>query len=101
MKVEKRYEEGNWHVALSGDVDILEVDALRREIAEIGGADVEIDCADMTYIDSMGIGVLVSLLKRVKDGGHVVRLKGLKPHIQKIFVLTDLDKLFLIEGAET
>ena len=102
MVIEKNLDvSGNiWKVQLHGDVDIYNADELRAGLADIAEGDVEIDCTDLQYIDSTGLGVLVSVLKRTREKGYMVRFWGLKPHIHKIFSLTALDELFEIGVAQ-
>ena len=63
-----------------------------------------IDCKELKYIDSTGLGVLIGVLKRIKDNngndsGNIT-ITNLKPYIEKIFKITGLDKIFLIEVQE-
>src|SRR5512137_291219 len=57
------------------------------------------------YIDSSGLGVLVSLSKKIRDQGGDLRLAGLNEDLKTLFELTKLDTLFAIsdtpEGALT
>ncbi|MBN2839645.1 MAG: STAS domain-containing protein, partial [Coriobacteriia bacterium] len=48
------------------------------------------------FIDSSGLGVLVSSLRRVKEHGGTLRLVCTKESILKIFRITGLDKVFAI-----
>jgi anti-sigma B factor antagonist len=61
------------------------------------GGNMIIDCQDLKYIDSTGLGVLISALRRVKDHDGTITIRGLKPYIQKIFGITGLDKIFSLE----
>lgn len=55
-----------------------------------------IDFTDTGYIDSSGLGVLVSLSKKVREQGGELRLAGLNEDLQTLFELTKLDTLFAI-----
>ena len=48
------------------------------------------------YIDSSGLGVLVSLSKKIREQGGDLRLAGLNEDLQSLFELTKLDTLFAI-----
>jgi len=48
------------------------------------------------YIDSSGLGVLVSLSKKIREQGGELRLAGLNADLQTLFELTKLDTLFSI-----
>jgi anti-sigma B factor antagonist len=55
-----------------------------------------IDCSQTGYIDSSGLGVLVSLAKRVRELGGELRIAGLNEDLRSLFQLTKLDSLFHI-----
>lgn len=63
-------------------------------------ADIIVDCKELKYIDSTGLGVLIGVLKRVKDNDGNISIINLKPYIKKIFTITGLDKIFLVEVQE-
>ena len=58
-----------------------------------------IDFSQTGYIDSSGLGALVSISKRVREAGGVLRLSRLNEDLPNLFELTKLDTLFAI--AET
>jgi anti-sigma B factor antagonist len=55
-----------------------------------------IDFSRTGYIDSSGLGALVSISKRVREGGGELRLSGLNDDLRSLFELTKLDTLFAI-----
>ena len=55
-----------------------------------------IDFSQTGYIDSSGLGVLVSLSKKIREQGGDLRLAGLNEDLQTLFELTKLDTLFAI-----
>jgi len=55
-----------------------------------------IDFTRTGYIDSSGLGVLVSLSKKIREQGGDLRLAGLNEDLQTLFELTKLDTLFAI-----
>jgi anti-sigma B factor antagonist len=58
-----------------------------------------IDFSRTGYIDSSGLGALVSISKRIREAGGELRLSGLNEDLRSLFELTKLDTLFAI--AET
>lgn len=69
------------------------------EELEKGGRKFLIDFAKTGYIDSSGLGVLVSLSKKIREQGGNLRLANLNDDLKTLFELTKLDTLFQI--AET
>lgn len=55
-----------------------------------------VDFGKTGYIDSSGLGVLVSLSKKIREQGGELRLAGLNEDLQTLFELTKLDTLFTI-----
>jgi anti-sigma B factor antagonist len=55
-----------------------------------------IDFANTGYIDSSGLGVLVSLSKKIREQGGELRLAALNEDLRTLFELTKLDTLFKI-----
>lgn len=61
---------------------------------EQGATTVVVDFARSPYIDSSGLGALVSLGKRLREMGGDLRLAGLNDDLRTLFELTRLDALF-------
>jgi len=55
-----------------------------------------VDFSQSTYIDSSGLGVLVSLSKKIREADGALRLAGLNEDLRTLFELTKLDTLFTI-----
>ncbi len=66
------------------------------EELEVGSRKFVIDFANTGYIDSSGLGVLVSLSKKIREQGGELRLAGLNEDLRTLFELTKLDTLFMI-----
>ena len=58
-----------------------------------------IDFARTGYIDSSGLGVLVSLSKKIREQGGELRLANLNEDLKTLFELTKLDTLFQISDS--
>ena len=58
-----------------------------------------VDFTHTGYIDSSGLGVLVSLSKKIRDEGGELRLAGLNEDLRTLFELTKLDTLFTISDS--
>ena len=75
----------------------------QRILAEVEKGETEFifDFSQTTVIDSCGLGVLVSLSKKVRDrGGSMIRIRGLNDEYMRIMTLTKMSGLFDIEGIE-
>jgi anti-sigma B factor antagonist len=72
-------------------------DAVSSEI-DTGARNFVIDFADTGYIDSAGLGALVSLSKKIREATGSLRLTNLNDDLRTLFELTRLDTLFVFEG---
>jgi len=100
----KRYDDEKdlWTIEVTVDIDMYSVPDFKELIYDCIAkhkADFLIDCAGMDYIDSTGLGVLVSCFFKVKEYGRNIKIIGLKPHIMKIFEITGLQNIFDLEEA--
>jgi anti-sigma B factor antagonist len=58
-----------------------------------------VDFSQTGYIDSSGLGVLVSLSKKIREQGGELRLADLNDDLKTLFELTKLDTLFQISDS--
>ncbi|HWA57527.1 MAG TPA: STAS domain-containing protein [Gemmatimonadales bacterium] len=58
-----------------------------------------IDFSRTGYIDSSGLGALVSISKKIREQGGDLRLSGLNEDLRSLFELTKLDTLFSISDT--
>ena len=61
---------------------------------------VILNFTDLEYMNSGGIGLLVTTLIRAQRSGHALRAYGLSEHYRQIFTLTRLDEAISIYANE-
>ena len=86
--------------SLKGDIDIYAAPEMKEKLAlliEKYKSNIVIDCKELNYIDSTGLGALVALLKKAKDYDKGIRIINIKPYIRKLFTITGLEKMFSME----
>jgi anti-sigma B factor antagonist len=64
---------------------------------ETNKKDLIIDCKELNYIDSTGLGIFVGALKKAKQYEKKITITNLKDNIKKLFIITGLDKIFEVE----
>jgi anti-sigma B factor antagonist len=69
------------------------------EELENGERKFVVDFEKTGYIDSSGLGVLVSLSKKIREQGGELRLANLNEDLRTLFELTKLDTLFHIADS--
>ena len=77
------------------DASILRDDLL--EIIDQGVTDLRMDLSGLTYIDSSGLGTLVTINKRVKEKNSRLLLTGAQGLPLELIKRTRLDKVFTVE----
>jgi anti-sigma B factor antagonist len=82
---------------IDGTLDAVNAPELRPTLDAIVSEQrrqIAVELSSLRLIDSSGVGVLVSLLKRVRANGGDVRLVGLRDQPLAIFKLLALDRVF-------
>jgi anti-sigma B factor antagonist len=83
---------------IEGVLDALTAPDIRPTIDALVGEQrmsVAVDLSSLRLIDSSGVGVIISLFKRCKAFGGVVRVTGLKDQPLAIFKLLRLDRVLV------
>ncbi len=97
LKIQSKTEENRIILFISGDIDAYHSPKLKEEMEPfINGEmrDISLDLSDVPYIDSAGLGTLVSILRETRNGKKSLKLIGLRQNIKRIFEMTRLDKIF-------
>src|SRR2546421_376171 len=95
----KKDKQGVVVVGVDGQLIVGNRQELKQKVLDTlegGGKKFVIDFTKTGYIDSSGLGVLVSLSKKIREQGGDLRLCGLNEDLQTLFELTKLDTLFAI-----
>lgn len=85
---------------LEGELDLSTVPALRDALAEIlnspDAGTVELDCRDLVFVDSTGLGVLIAAQKRAGREKVAFRLICPSPNMMRLLDVTGLRDFFQI-----
>jgi anti-sigma B factor antagonist len=71
-----------------------------REVLKNGGKKIILNLADVNYIDSSGIGELVSTYTTVTNQGGQLKLLNLTKKIQELLAITKLLTVFQVFDTE-
>jgi len=66
-----------------------------RELTEGDTPRVLLDLSNVDFLDSSGLGAVVSAMKHI-GAGRSLELAGLRPKVEKVFRLTRMDRVFTI-----
>ena len=95
--------QDGWEVlAVRGEIDAYTSPRLRERLTELmdqGRYRLIVDLEGVEFMDSTGLGVLVSCLKRAKEHDGDLALVCTSPQILRVLAITGLDKVFQIRRA--
>jgi anti-sigma B factor antagonist len=104
MTFDKEVKDGHLILRLSGDLigedngaNILQLatDAIHSNVLTC-----IIDISNLRYINSSGIGVLITILTKFRNKGGEVYLMKPSENVQKLLVITKLNAIFQIVQSE-
>jgi anti-sigma B factor antagonist len=92
-----------WEVlAVRGEIDAYTSPRLRERLTQLmedGHYRVVVDLEGVEFMDSTGLGVLVSCLKRSKEHQGDVALVCTAPQILRVLAITGLDRVFVVRES--
>jgi anti-sigma B factor antagonist len=89
-------------IELKGDVTAACEDQLMEAYREAGQEirGIVLDFSGLDYMNSSGIGLLVTLIVRARRAHQQVSAYGLSDHYRQIFELTRLDEVISVHAGE-
>lgn len=87
-------------IMLTGSIyadETKEVQARLASLIEQGEKALLIDLSQLDYIDSAGLGMLISVQKLVVKKGGSFKIRGVKGLVKELFELTHLTKVFELQ----
>jgi anti-sigma B factor antagonist len=90
---------GDFHVVeLAGDIDVETARTLRAHIVDRftdTSAQVVVDLTDVPFMDSSGLGALVSGWQLTRDDGGF-RIAGANPVVRRVLSITGMEDVFAL-----
>ena len=90
----RRQEDGT--VVLIGRLDASQAEKVRELFATVTES-ATLDCDQLTYISSAGLGVFIATQRRLADSGHSLKFRNLNRHVGELFKIAGLHGIFDIE----
>ncbi len=84
-------------IELSGILDGIRGNNLRREVNDVvaSGADILlIDLKDVKFVDSSGLGALVSAMQTMRNANGKLFVCSISDQVRMLFELTKIDRIF-------
>ncbi|HYL89594.1 MAG TPA: STAS domain-containing protein [Burkholderiales bacterium] len=86
-------------VVIAGRLDAAQCANAQSFLDKVSGT-VTLDCGQLEYISSAGLGVLLKTQKRLMAAGGKLRLAGVSRHLRDILQYSGFDQIFEIEAAK-
>lgn len=81
-------------VSIDGELDQLSAQTLRAQLDELieqyRPRRLVLDVANLEFMDSSGIGMLIGRYKRMKRAGGSMAIRGARGPVEKLFALSGL-----------
>lgn len=86
-------------IFLDGDLDAYSSDEFKDAVLKkvLSSKDILINARKLNFIDSTGLGSLISIYNNIKEQEKTISIEEIKPNVKQIFEITELDKLFNIK----
>ena len=99
MKITKNYNEKELILSVEGRIDTITSQELDEEINnELGKFDsLNLDFADLKYISSAGLRVLIATQKKLKAENIPFVIKNVNETVNEIFRMSGFNKILKIE----
>ena len=97
MKVEVSKKGDVAILKCMGSLDADSISGFKKvayDMLDDGTTKYVLDAAGVDFVDSMGLGVLISLLRKVKQKDGDIKIVSLTPDVKTIFEITRLFRLF-------
>lgn len=103
MEINKREKNGIVILDINGEIDLYNAPDIKDNIKVLideGKRQIIINLEKVSYIDSSGIGVLISSLSNLKKVGGALKIINVYASVKKVFELTKLTSFFDIFDGE-
>lgn len=90
-------------IVLSGEICTENVNEFKEKLDRLvddGKKHLIMNFQEVNYLNSIGLGVVATILKKVKKSKGDLKLVSLSPAVQELFELTRLTKIFEIYETE-
>jgi len=79
-----------------GRLDASRTELIRKMLDEVTESCI-LDFAELDYISSAGLGILLATQKRLNESGHSLMITHMNRHIREIFHIAGFDLVFKID----
>jgi anti-sigma B factor antagonist len=102
LKVESQERDAWTVVRVNGEVDVYTAGRLKEEIIGLVDKDrcqLAVDLEGVEFMDSTGLGVLITGLKRIREREGVLVLVSPRDQIRRLLTITGLDRVLKVHDS--
>ena len=99
MKITIGKADEGYLVEIDGRIDTTNYNEFEGSIAHLyneKGVIIYLNCAGLDYISSSGLRIFLTLQKKVKVQGAILKIFGMQPQIKEIFDISGFSSIFSI-----
>jgi anti-sigma B factor antagonist len=105
LEMRVRNQEGRKVCHPVGDLDAASSEVLRATLQELADevsqdGDLVIDLSDVPFLDSAGLGAVISGVQAIRQKGGKVVLRSPRPSVANLLRTTEIDQIVQVVGAE-
>jgi anti-sigma B factor antagonist len=102
FRVEVRSEDHTTVISVSGELDLASSPALEEELERVAKSDatvIVVDLAELEFMDSTGLSVLVRAHQRAEENGRRLGLVNGSQQVQRLLTLTGVAERLTLADA--
>lgn len=103
LSIDIRCEQDVCRIEVAGEVDVSCADELRAAVDEAfagSASTIEVDLAEVPYIDSTGIGVLVGAANRAVEAGRTLVVANPQRNVARVLDLLGVGEALRVRTDE-
>ena len=93
-------EGGKTIIKTGARIDTMNANQFEEDIQPAlsnGGADIEMDCSELTYMASSGLRIIQKTMRTVMQHRGQFKITNVSPEIYKVLVMTGFTKFMTVE----
>jgi anti-anti-sigma factor len=97
FEISESFEPDGVRVKVSGELDVAVIERLQQRLDSLArtGEAVVLDLSELAFIDSSGLNVIVTTLRRAQSEGWELRIaQSMSPPVLRVVKLMGLDAVF-------
>ncbi|MFW5760579.1 MAG: STAS domain-containing protein [Cyclobacteriaceae bacterium] len=103
IQIDQNIENDIYKLEVGGEVDAsssIYLDNAITEALKSNHKKILVDCSQLNYISSAGLGVFMSYIEELNNRGILMVIYGLNDKVRNVFQILGLDQLLRIVSSE-